>query len=176
MSTDIPKYVYLDIETTIKYRAIIEFGCIVVDGDSLNEIERYETLVKPEHLYSWCIPNKEITIETLRHKPPFLDVSIKIFDLLNNNIWIGHNIQVFDCPIIDKHFKNINMISPKPKSIIDTFRLIKSLFPNKLKNYKLETISAYYGINDVKHRALSDCIVNKSILECIACDKELNIC
>jgi len=81
-----------------------------------------------------------------------------------NKIIVGHNSNQFDLPIIKRVCQEQN-INYDFYSNYDTLILAK-LLVSGIKNYKLETICASYGvINERAHDAMSDVFATASILK-----------
>jgi DNA polymerase III epsilon subunit-like protein len=131
--------VIFDIETTVPNGDIIEFGCIVLDGRTLKEIIRYETLIYAESMNFITTKYNGIKKYMLKNKPIFSEISQIIFNLLDNNIWMGHNINRFDKHKLIKQYEIFNLKVPQPIKILDTLDILKKIYPNKLENFRLAT-------------------------------------
>lgn len=62
--------------------------------------------------------------------PPSLNVNLT-HTILHGCIWVGYNIDAFDCPILIKAFKDCNM--PVPKALIDVYNYCKGSYTLWLK-------------------------------------------
>lgn len=151
------KYVCLDLETTglsPQYDEIIEICAIKIDNDK--EIERFQTLVKPENEIDEYISELTgITNELVADAPYIKDVLPSLIDFLSDWVIVGHNIN-FDINFIyDNCLKHLN--SHFKNNYIDTMRLSRKVVP-ELKHHRLKDMVKYFNI-DVKkeHRAAFDC-------------------
>ena len=97
-------YAIVDIETTGSYAAangITEVAIYVFDGEKITE--KFETLVNPDQpIPRYIQAFTGITDEMVANAPRFEDVADKIHSLLNENIFIAHNVN-FDYSFIKAH-------------------------------------------------------------------------
>lgn len=168
------KYVCLDLETTglsPQYDEIIEICAIKIDNDK--EIERFQTLVKPENEIDEYISELTgITNELVADAPHIKDVLPSLIDFLSDWVIVGHNIN-FDINFIyDNCLKHLS--SHFTNNYIDTMRLSRKVVP-ELKHHRLKDMVKYFNI-DVKkeHRAAFDCaatILCLNSLKAVAIEK-----
>lgn len=137
--------VFFDLETTIPKRPgqgfnVLEFGAIVVCPWKLVELESYTTLIRPKDLSIVSVRSSRkdgITRDAVAGAPAFDQVADKIFNVLNNRIWAGHNIQRFDCVRIKEAFAHINKDPPQPVAMIDSLGVLTEKFGRRAGNMKV---------------------------------------
>lgn len=157
--------VFYDIETTIPSTDMIEFGAIVLDKAGLYETDRYSTLIQSNQISDRSINCNGITTEMVNDAPAFADVADNIFSILNNRIWAGHNIIIFDNPIIIKHFEKMGRKPPEPTGIIDTLPLLRKTFGPRAGGLNMATLGKYFGLGEEQHRAIDDCLMTIEVLK-----------
>ena len=148
-------YAIVDIETTGGHAAsngITEIAIILYDG--VTEISRFETLVNPEQsipLYIRALTG--ITEEMVETAPLFKDIAPRIYELLNEKIFIAHNVN-FDYSFLKYHLGKCGFDLNSKK--VCTVRLGRKVFPG-LPSYSLGKFCNSLGIQIVnRHRALGD--------------------
>ena len=96
-------YAIVDIETTGSYASangITEISIHVYDGEKV--VEQFETLINPQQPIPYFIQAMTgITDTMVSDAPHFEDVAEKIFSILQNNIFVAHNVS-FDYSFV-KH-------------------------------------------------------------------------
>jgi DNA polymerase-3 subunit epsilon len=148
-------YAIVDIETTGSHPAengITEIAIILHNG---SEVEgRYETLVNPGvRIPSYITHLTGITNEAVSIAPKFSDVALPIFNLLNNRIFIAHNVN-FDYTFIRHHLME-NGYHWLPKKLC-TLKLSRKAFPG-LSKYGLGHLCHTFNIPVLnRHRAGGD--------------------
>ena len=159
------KYVCLDLETTglsSQYDEIIEICAIKIDDGK--EIERFQTLVKPENEIDEYISELTgITNELVADAPHIKDVLPSLIDFLSDWVIVGHNVNfdinfVYDncLEYMNSYFKN---------DFVDTMRLSRKVVP-ALKHHRLEDLVKYFNIEiEGAHRAAYDCTATICCLE-----------
>lgn len=159
------KYVCLDLETTglsPQYDEIIEICAIKIDSGK--EIERFQTLVKPENEIDEYISELTgITNELVADAPHIKDVLPSLIDFLSDWVIVGHNVNfdinfVYDncLEYMNSYFKN---------DFVDTMRLSRKVVP-ALKHHRLEDLVKYFNIEiEGAHRAAYDCTATICCLE-----------
>lgn len=148
-------FVVVDIETTglsfVGGDKITEIGAVrIVDGKI---VDKFQTLINPEQSIS-----KEITSLTgiddsmVANSPTFDKVIPDFYKYCYGSTIVAHNIE-FDYKFIKFMAQNSGYTFKNPG--IDTLAFSKSALP-RMKNYKLNTVCGYFGIQFLHHRALSD--------------------
>ena len=99
-------YAIVDIETTGSHpdkNGITEIAIVLYNG---TEVEgRYETLINPGYQIPPFISYLTgISNEIVATAPTFADVALNIYNLLNNRIFIAHNVN-FDFTFIRYHLQ-----------------------------------------------------------------------
>lgn len=148
-------YAIVDIETTGGYAAangIIEISIQIFDGKKV--IETYETLVNPDqHIPRYIQALTGITNDMLVEAPRFNEVAEKVHALLQDKIFVAHNVN-FDYSFIKSHLEFYGY--PINCKKLCTVRLARQIFPG-LPSYSLGNLchSLQIEINN-KHRAGGD--------------------
>jgi DNA polymerase-3 subunit epsilon len=98
------KYAVVDIETTGGYASgngITEISIHIHDGDQV--VDTWETLINPEqYIPSHIEALTGINNEMVASAPTFEAVAPKIYDLLQDKVFIAHNVN-FDYSFIRHH-------------------------------------------------------------------------
>ncbi len=148
-------YAIVDIETTGSYAAangITEISIHIFDGAVV--IEKFETLINPgQPIPSFISAMTGITDKMVSQAPAFADVAEKIFTLLQDKIFIAHNVN-FDYSFVNSHLKEAGFELNVKK--LCTVRLSRKIFPG-FQSYSLGKLCQSLGIkiND-RHRAGGD--------------------
>ncbi len=148
-------FAIVDIETTGSYAhlcSITEVAVIVTDG--MNEVSRWESLVKPDmQIPPFITALTHITNEMVADAPPFSEIAEELFSLLQDKIFIAHNVS-FDYGFLKKAFAREGF-SFNPKRGC-TVRLSRKIIP-EMKSYSLGKLTRQLGItHNNAHRAMGD--------------------
>ncbi|NQX91679.1 MAG: GIY-YIG nuclease family protein [Flavobacteriales bacterium] len=149
------KFAVVDIETTGSYsgaNSITEIAVVVTDGTK--EIDRFESLVRPDHRIPLHITELTgITNDMVAEAPAWDDISDEIEDILSDCIFVAHNVG-FDYSIIKKQFEERGRKWNRPKQC--TVRLTRRIVPG-LKSYSLSNLCRHFHVvNQSAHRAMAD--------------------
>ncbi len=156
----------IDIETCggkfNSYNGRITEICILVH-DGLSVVENYTTLVNPECYISPLYTNiTGITNGMVANAPRFRDISQKILELTNGNIFIAHNVS-FDYNFIRDELAALGYTFERPK--LCTVQLSRKLMPGK-KSYSLGKLCESLGIgNKARHRAEGDALATATLFD-----------
>ncbi|MBR2337521.1 MAG: 3'-5' exoribonuclease [Clostridia bacterium] len=168
-------FVVLDIETTgVHYTEgdkITEIGAVrIVDGKI---VDKFQTLVNPGVKISQEITNLTgIDDEMVKDAPSFDKVVPDLFKYVDGAYIVAHNIE-FDYKFIKFMSKETGYVFKNEG--IDTLAFSREVLKG-MKNYKLNTVCGYFGIEFLHHRALSDAHATaKLLLELVAIKKSLPI-
>lgn len=163
------KYAVVDIETTGHSSAngdrIIQLAIVFIENSKI--VDTYTTFVNPEKPIPFFIQDlTKITDKDVQHAPLFETIGSKVLDLLQDHIFVAHNIH-FDLPFLQKELKRVGL----PKLVcktMDTVEFTKLMFPN-LYSYKLQDIATELHIPlNVAHRADDDALATAHLLlKCI---------
>jgi DNA polymerase-3 subunit epsilon len=128
-------YAIVDIETTGSQpdgNGITEIAIVLHDGAGVEG--RYETLVNPRYAIPPYVSHLTgITNQMVAAAPPFEDVAEKIYRLLQNRIFIAHNVN-FDYSFVKYHLR-LAGFEWSPKKLC-TLKLARKAFPG-LQRYGL---------------------------------------
>ena len=148
-------YAIVDIETTGGHAAangITEIAVYMHDGE--RTVQHFTTLINPEQrVPDFITALTGITNAMLASAPVFSEVASKIYELLQDNIFVAHNVN-FDHSFIFHHLKKHGYELNVKK--LCTVRLARKTFPG-LPSYSLGKLcrSLSININD-RHRADGD--------------------
>lgn len=161
-------YAIVDIETTGGYAAangITEIAVYIHDGQRI--VKHFETLINPHRSIPHFITGLTgITDEMVATAPSFDEVADVLFELLNENIFIAHNVN-FDYSFVKHHLKESGYDLTAKK--ICTVRLAKKVFPG-LPSYSLGNLCRLLQLPiSNRHRAGGDALATVKLLEhCIS--------
>jgi ATP-dependent DNA helicase DinG len=152
------RYIFIDLETTgldFTNDKIIEVGAIKVD-ESLNEIEKFQTLINPKKKLSQEIKvlTHGLSDEDLEKSPTIKEVKDKFLDFIKDYPLIAHNKEFEEKFLkreVDKNLKN---------EFLDTIDFF-GIFTPFLSSLSLDNIIRHFkirGENGEIHRALEDSI------------------
>jgi DNA polymerase-3 subunit epsilon len=148
-------YAIVDIETTgghASANGITEIAICIHNGKKV--IERYQTLVNPQRdipIYIQALTG--INNEMVSRAPLFEDVAHDIYHLLNNKIFVAHNVN-FDHSFVRHHLGVAGYDLQCNK--LCTVRLGRKILPG-LPSYSLGKLCRHLGIdNESRHRAGGD--------------------
>lgn len=163
-------YTVIDLETTglsPEYDEIIEVACVQYrDGQ---ETERIASLIQPgsrtkdnRFIEPFIESLTGITNHMLETAPRFEDVGEKVWDFLEGEFIVGHNVN-FDINFLYDNF--LNQWGKKLcNDFLDTMRLSRRVLP-ELESHTLENLSDYFDVHISHHRALNDCLITHEVAE-----------
>jgi DNA polymerase-3 subunit epsilon len=148
-------YAIVDIETTGGYaqgHGITEIAIVIHDGNEI--LNFFETLVNPNvPIPSFIQSLTGITDKMVLNAPKFQEVAAQVFDLLQDKIFIAHNVN-FDYSFV-KHQLQQSGYELDTKKLC-TVRLSRKIFPD-LNGYSLGKLCHQLNINIAnRHRAGGD--------------------
>jgi DNA polymerase-3 subunit epsilon len=148
-------YAIVDIETTGAYAAangITEISVHVFDGKKV--VEKFETLVNPHQpIPRYIQAMTGITDEMVASAPSFEDVAEKLYQLLEDKIFVAHNVN-FDYSFIKAQLADCGYTLQVRK--LCTVRLSRKIFPG-FASYSLGKLCDSLGIAITdRHRAGGD--------------------
>lgn len=168
-------YAIVDIETTGSYAAangITEISIHVFDGERV--VEKFETLINPcQPIPRYIQAFTGISDEMVTGAPKFEEVAEKVFTILQDKIFIAHNVN-FDYSFIKGHLNECGFNLNARK--LCTVRLSRKIFPG-FPSYSLGNLcrSLDITIND-RHRAGGDTEATVKVFELLLRnDKEQHI-
>jgi DNA polymerase-3 subunit epsilon len=149
------EFAIVDIETTggaPKYGGITEVAVLIHDGESI--IREYQTLLNPEQAIPTYITGLTgIDNFMVRHQPTFADIQEELWDLLNDRVFVAHNVS-FDFGFIREAFLKVGRELKSPK--LCTVRLSRKVYPG-MKSYSLGRLCESQNIRiEARHRAMGD--------------------
>ncbi|MEO0404535.1 MAG: 3'-5' exonuclease, partial [Bacteroidota bacterium] len=122
------KFAVVDIETTGAYsgaNSITEIAVVITDGDK--ELDRFESLVKPDHRIPLHITELTgITNDMVSQAPSWDDLAEEVEDILADCIFVAPNVG-FDYSFIKKQFEERGTKWNRPK--LCTVRLTRRIVP-----------------------------------------------
>ena len=150
-----PTFAIVDIETTGGFASasqITEIAIFIFDGKKI--IDEYSTLINPEQPIPFHIQALTgITDEMVKDAPVFDDVAEDIYHLLNNRVFVAHNVH-FDYSFVQASLKSSGY--EWKASRLCTVRLSRKIFPG-LTSYSLGKLCQSVGIEiQDRHRARGD--------------------
>lgn len=157
-------YAIVDIETTGGHASagcITEIAIYVHDGREI--VEQYETLVNPGRpIPRYIQALTGITDEMVADAPYFDEVAHKVFELLQGQIFIAHNVN-FDYSFLKHQLDGCGYTLQSKK--LCTVRLSRKVFPG-FPSYSLGNLCRQLGINiQQRHRAAGDALATVQVFE-----------
>lgn len=148
-------YAIVDIETTgghASANGITEVAILIHDGKEI--IQRFSTLINPRipiPIYIQALTG--INDEMVKSAPSFHDVAEEIFHLLNDKIFVAHNVN-FDYSFLKHHLFSSGFQLQTKK--LCTVRLSRRILPG-YSSYSLGKLCKQIGIELIdRHRAMGD--------------------
>lgn len=167
-----PTYAIVDIETTghspAKGDRMIQFAVVFVRDWKIQST--FSTFLQPGKKIPLFIQDlTNINDDDVKDAPVFEEVAQEIYEMLENCIFVAHNIN-FDLPFIQAEFKRTQFPAWRGKKM-DTVELARLLFPTSY-SYKLQDITLERGILlKNAHRADDDAYATAKLF--IECMKEI---
>lgn len=157
-------YAIVDIETTGGYAAangITEIAVYIHDGEKL--LQRFETLINPQqNIPSYITALTGISNAMVASAPVFEDVAPQLFELLNDRVFIAHNVN-FDYSFVKHQLKAAGFELQVKK--LCTVRLGRKVFPG-LPSYSLGKLCRSLQIDiSNRHRAGGDAEATVKLFE-----------
>jgi len=148
-------YAIVDIETTGGFASgnrMTEIAVLIHDGREI--VREYATLLNPmQQIPRYISGLTGITDQMVAEAPLFEDIADELFDLLDDKVFIAHNVQ-FDYSFIKKAFEKSGYTYRAKK--LCTVRMSRKAYPG-LRSYSLGNLceSLEIPITD-RHRAMGD--------------------
>lgn len=161
-------YAIVDIETTGGYAAangITEIAVYIHDGERV--VKHFETLINPQRAIPKFITGLTgIDDAMVKDAPGFDEVADTLFELLNDKIFIAHNVN-FDYSFLKHHFKGSGYELTAKK--LCTVKLARKVSPG-LPSYSLGNLCRLLQLPiSNRHRAGGDAMATVKLFEhCLA--------
>ncbi|MBD3750750.1 MAG: GIY-YIG nuclease family protein [Sphingobacteriales bacterium] len=157
-------YAIVDIETTgghANAHGLTEIAIFIHDGEQI--IDQYQTLINPfQEIPIFIQSLTGISAEMVAQAPAFEDVAPQIFALLDQKIFVAHNVN-FDYSFVHHHLKKAGYHLQSKK--LCTVRLARKIFPG-LPSYSLGKLSRSLGIDTPnRHRAVGDAFATTTLFK-----------
>ncbi len=152
------KLAFVDLETTgtnPNYDRIIEVGIVRVEDGRV--VTRHQSLVDPgTHVSPFIHQYTGISAAMLADAPPFSAVADEISELLDDCLFVAHNVR-FDFGFLRTEFDR-QSLPFRPRQLC-TVKLTRRLYP-QLRRHNLDTIIEHFKLTcPRRHRALDDAAV-----------------
>lgn len=148
-------FAVIDLETTgfSNSDRIIEVGVVLTDRAGRVE-KRWRTLVQPNRGFDNGFVHG-ITASDLVDAPRFVDIALRLADLLNGRVVVAHNAS-FEKRFLSNEFARAGLKLPAEDSwLLDTMRAAKRILPGP--SHKLAACLEHIGtVNAAAHTALAD--------------------
>lgn len=150
-------YAAVDLETTgsrfSKGDRIFQVGISFLEGDQL--VQDYSFLINPGRAIPPAVERLTgVKNKDVKQAPFFEDVADYIYGLLQDCIFVAHNIQ-FDYHFLNRSLQEVGL-PPLTLKGMDTVELTKILYPT-LASYRLSDLSRYFSLEHHKaHDAVGD--------------------
>ncbi|CAL4180315.1 unnamed protein product [Meganyctiphanes norvegica] len=168
-------FLYFDLETGGLSRRsdILQLSAICSDGSSFN---RYVTPTRPisadaSEVHGLTCGNNQLfynDIEVI--SIPVAQCLLEFIEYLKSRkpLVIGHNIRVFDCPILAHHLiinQFYDTFSQNILGFLDTLPYFKETFPEELSYKQENLVKNILGENYNAHNAIEDVLSLKKLIE-----------
>ncbi len=168
-------YAIVDIETTGGHASasgITDIAIILHNGQKV--YHKFESLINPKQpipVYIQALTG--INNDMVKEAPAFTEVAAKIYALLQDKIFVAHNVN-FDYSFIKYHLAAAGFDLQCKK--LCTVRLSRKIIPG-YPSYSLGKLCHYLGIeNDSRHRAMGDAFATSTLFsKLLKEDKENHI-
>ena len=156
------KYAIVDLEATSagSNAKIIQVGIVIVENGEITH--SYETDVNPhERLDEHIKQLTGLTDARLRKAPEFAQVAKEIFELINDAVFVAHNVR-FDANLLAEalFWEGFELTTPR----IDTVELSQIFYPT-FERYNLGALAFELGIElHHAHSALADATATAQLL------------
>ncbi len=149
------KIAFVDIETTglgVTRDRILEIGILRVENNTL--VDTFQSVINPEGFVSpFSLQLTGITQEELEKAPTFFEIQEKIYDMLQDCVFVAHNVR-FDYGFIRNAFKRHG--KKFTAKHFCSVKLSQTLFPEERK-HNLDAIISRFGFTcEKRHRAFAD--------------------
>ena|GEM_PF-2709 len=157
------KLAVVDVETSggqARADRIVEIGIVLLDDG--RPVNRFGSLINP----GISIPTSLTAIhgisnEMVRDAPSFADLAEQILELLEDRIFVAHNVH-FDYGFLEEEFRR-NGYDFRAKKLC-TVRLSRKLL--RLRSHSLASLCLHFSIrNEKAHRALEDATATAQVLQ-----------
>ena len=157
-------YAIVDIETTgtdPKVDRIIQFGCVLVENSEI--VGRFAADINPGQPISKQIQSlTKISNKRVKKAPFFEDIAITIFNLLEDTVFVAHNIH-FDYNFLNHELQRCGM-PPLTIPGVDTVELAQIFLPTEI-SFRLGDLAESLDLShDNPHQADSDAEVTAELL------------
>uniref|UniRef100_A0A1J3K2T1 Protein NEN1 n=1 Tax=Noccaea caerulescens TaxID=107243 RepID=A0A1J3K2T1_NOCCA len=124
--------------------------------DKFEELQFEARLLIPKTLDHVCVCSYYIGPDE------FLEASDTIYDMLNGRVWMGHDIEKVDTPLLEAEFAKIRKPPPTALSKIDAVHFTSS-------DTELAIVAKKFGLGRQAYGSFKDCRKNlKAIMKCEA--------
>lgn len=157
-----PKYAVVDLEATGTSATdqIIQVGIVIVEDGKISRT--YETDVNPHQPLTQHIINLTgITDQQLAQAPDFSQVAREIYELINDCIFVAHNVK-FDANLLAEQLfmEGFELHNDR----VDTVELAQVFFPT-LERYRLSDLASYLDLElEHAHTAIADAYATAQLL------------
>ncbi len=155
------EFVVVDVETTgtdPKMADLVEIAAVKVKGGKITD--RWSTLVKPARPIVGHQMHG-LTDKDVAKAPSAADAAKEALKFIGDSLVVGHNVG-FDLGFIEEALGDGTRF--EQGRYLDTLVIAREGYPD-LQNYKLETLSAFFGIElSQNHRALPDAEATANLL------------
>jgi len=155
MPSTASNFVIIDCETTGlgKYDRVLEVAAIIVDSETFEVIDEYDTLINPQRDVG-PVNIHGITASMVELAPSFEEVAGSLASRLSGNVLVAHNLS-FDIRMLRNEYDRLNV------PLIDGLGVCTLAATHE----KLHLACARYGISiSHQHRALADARATAALL------------
>lgn len=170
VAIDPGRYVVLDLETTgtdpLSDEPIEIAAIRFVDG---REQGRFHSLVRPGlNIPPDVLRLTGLSDQDLASAPGLNEVLPKLFEFIQDDALVGHNLSRFDVPLLEAQARRTGL-PWAPGAVIDTLEISLVLLP-RLDSHRLAAVGEFLGVlepTEALHRAIADVMLCHRVFEAL---------
>lgn len=159
------RLVIFDVESTgldVTKDEVIQIAAIALEKGKI--IQTFERFIKPQCSVGDSALVHGFTDEFLSsHGEEAETVFFDFLRFIEGALLVGHNV-LYDMKIVRSHMWRVGLTFTGMVGVYDTLDIVRRLYP-ELTNHKLDTVSAFIGVDhEPTHNAMDDILATKDVL------------
>lgn len=155
MNEALNKVTILDFETTgLKNSYAVSLALIRIEDNRI-KCARYYLINPKQEIEYGAYKVHGISQSDVEDKPTFDKIWNEISPYISGQILVGHNIN-FDAGTMIREIKRYGLVCKPFKTVCTYLNAKKFISKENIKNYKLDTVCDYFGINMGTHHDARD--------------------
>ena len=155
----------LDLETTgldFRHHRITEVAVLNIEANTI-----LTELVNPQQpLSEGAMRVTGKSLLDYEKEKPFCDIADKIIDFIGTEspvFIIGHNIDNFDKPFLEKELNLVSKKIPKSWKFIDTLKIAREILP-ELENHSQESLRKFFNVSATNSHAAAKDVMDLQLI------------